>query len=105
MKAKERRRVLLGSPIRQKPEILDHFLTSLLRLEQDHLDVCYFFIDDNNDELSSAQLSQFMRETNHVVIHSAQNDDYDYIRNETTHSKNNSPATKKPGCCYSIGSI
>lgn len=85
MTAKERRRVLIGSPVRQKPEILDYFLTSLRRLEHDHLDVSYFFIDDNNDELSSAHLSRFMRETNHVVIHNAHSDDYDYIRNETTH--------------------
>lgn len=86
MTTQGRRRVLIGSPVRQKPEILDYFLTSLLRLEQNSLELCYFFIDDNNDELSSARLSRFMKEVNRVVIHSAHTpDDHEYIRDETTH--------------------
>ena len=81
---KERIRVLIGSPIRQKPEILDRFLTSLLRLEQDPMEITYFFIDDNQEEQSSVLLSEFIRKANHVIIHNIHRQD-DYIRNETTH--------------------
>lgn len=81
---KERIRVLIGSPIRQKPEILDRFLTSLLRLEQDPMEITYFFIDDNQEEQSSVLLSEFIRKANHVIFHNIHRQD-DYIRNETTH--------------------
>ncbi|KOP67515.1 glycosyl transferase [Bacillus sp. FJAT-18019] len=84
MRNKIRSRVLIGSPIRQKPEILDYFLTSLLRLEKDGLDVSYFFIDDNNDEASSTQLNLLMKEGISIVIRNAHQQDI-YFRNETTH--------------------
>lgn len=53
-------RVLIASPVRQKPAILKEFLAGLTRLELDGLDCEYFFADDNDDPESSAALNEFM---------------------------------------------
>jgi len=46
-------KVLLGSPIRQKTEIWQHFLQSIRQLNSgDLLEVDYFFVDDNIGENS-----------------------------------------------------
>ncbi len=42
-------RVLLASPIKQKKNILNEFLSSLEKLHQSGLELDYAFIDDNND--------------------------------------------------------
>jgi len=39
-------RVLIASPIRQKPNILKEFLQSLSELDHGDLQVDYFFVDD-----------------------------------------------------------
>ncbi|MEW5550217.1 hypothetical protein ABGT24_15895 [Peribacillus frigoritolerans] len=46
-------RVLVGSPIYQKPHILQKFLLSLKRLDAEGKELAYFFIHDNEDERSS----------------------------------------------------
>ncbi len=55
----KKHRILLGSPVRQNPAILKEFLSSLERLEQSAYTLDYFFVDDNLNEESSLQLSQF----------------------------------------------
>ncbi|WP_227872212.1 glycosyltransferase [Paenibacillus albus] len=52
------RRILIGSPIRQKPEILTLFLQSLERLRHATWQADYVFIDDNEDA-ASVLLTQF----------------------------------------------
>jgi glycosyltransferase involved in cell wall biosynthesis len=52
-------RILIASPIRQKPAILKEFLGSLAGLKDDGLDIEFAFIDDNDDKHSSELLQQF----------------------------------------------
>ncbi|NLT95451.1 MAG: glycosyltransferase [Clostridia bacterium] len=52
-------KVLIGSPIRQKPKILAEFLNSLERLEKDNIHVDFLFIDDNELFESSELLKDF----------------------------------------------
>lgn len=79
-------KLLVGSPIRQKPPILREFLLSLDELERDNLEVDFMFVDDNLDEQSSRMLADFAQSNGRTVIIKQQvtsNEDYD--RNEHTH--------------------
>lgn len=80
----DKTRVLIGSPVHQKPAILREFLISLHRLRQEHMEFGYLFIDDNRDERASEMLRDFAKVVDHVtVLTSGQGDEY--FRNETTH--------------------
>ncbi|WP_339221708.1 glycosyltransferase family 2 protein [Paenibacillus sp. FSL H8-0332] len=79
-----RTRVLLGSPIHQKPAILEQFLNSLLRLNLKDIDLDFYLIDDNPDEAASQLLQQFARNGRSVFLQSSGYHD-DYIRDEHTH--------------------
>lgn len=61
-------RVLLGSPIYQKPKILSAFLASLSSLSEDTFEVDFVFIDDNIDSESSNLLKQFKAEEENAII-------------------------------------
>lgn len=63
-----KKRVLVGSPIYQKPEILAAFLASLKKLKSDTFSIDYMFVDDNVDENSSKLLADFEREESEVYI-------------------------------------
>ncbi|MBY7738394.1 glycosyltransferase family 2 protein [Paenibacillus polymyxa] len=82
-----KKRVLVGSPIRQNPTILKEFLESLKRLEQETIELSYLFIDDNDNSLSSQILSEFSETTANVIVHKNNSEDC-YIRNEISHSWN-----------------
>lgn len=77
-------RVLLGSPIRQKAEILSNFLLSIRELSLNTVDVDYYFIDDNIEEDSSRLLACFAIETPNTFLTKVQ-DNRPYICNESTH--------------------
>ncbi|WDZ59346.1 glycosyltransferase family 2 protein [Paenibacillus polymyxa] len=83
----KKKRVLVGSPIRQNPSILKEFLESLRELEQETIELSYLFIDDNEDPASSQLLSEFSESTANVMIHKNNSKDH-YIRNEISHSWN-----------------
>lgn len=57
-----KKRVLIASPIRQKPNILKEFLQSLQELDHGDLQVDYFFIDDNEASRSWYYLQDFQRD-------------------------------------------
>lgn len=80
----EKKRVLIGSPIHQKPEILTEFISSLLRLKQERVELGYMFIDDNEDAQSSGILQHMMTITDGVIIERTGRQDT-YVRNEVTH--------------------
>lgn len=61
------KRVLIGSPIHQKPKILEEFLLSLKQLKRDTSYVDYLFIDDNELKESSELLDSFLEEDNERV--------------------------------------
>jgi hypothetical protein len=77
------KRVLIGTPVRQDPEVLLLYLLSLNDLYKEGLDVAYYFIDDNDIEESRMLLRQFAND------HTAKIDTFDvndhYIKNEQTH--------------------
>lgn len=55
-------RVLIGTPIRQKAEILSNYIWSIKRLSLDSIDVDYYLIDDNLEEDSSQLIASFIEE-------------------------------------------
>lgn len=77
-------RVLIGSPIHQKPNVLREFLNSLLRLNIEQIELDFHLIDDNDDEESSLLLQEFKSKGEHIFIQSSGFNDA-YIRNDTTH--------------------
>ncbi|MFB9330814.1 glycosyltransferase [Paenibacillus aurantiacus] len=80
-------RVLIGSPVHQKPAILREFLSSLRRLSDASIEFSYYFIDDNQDTQSSAMLRDFACEVPRVTIHRTVRQ-HEYIRDEDTHCWN-----------------
>ena len=70
-------RVLVGSPICQKPEILRQFLKSLNNLEKQHIDINYLFVDDNENEESSNMLKEFSSNMENAQVYKSDyNDKY-----------------------------
>ncbi|MEL4024102.1 CDP-glycerol glycerophosphotransferase family protein [Lysinibacillus endophyticus] len=91
-----RKKVIIGSPIHQKPNILKHFLNSLSRLNIDNIDLHYVFIDDNDIKESSDLLNHFSEtEMNVNVLESGRKDSY--IRDNQTHHWNNNLIWKVAG--------
>ena len=82
-------RVLIGSPVHQKPQILSEFLQSLLELNKKDIAVDYYFIDDNNIQESSDLLSEFAMKENKVLIHKSQIKEEYVCDNNTHHWKEN----------------
>lgn len=81
-------KILVGSPIRQKPAILQEFLDSLEELDQQNYILNFFFIDDNTDEESRFLLENFeARHPRECLIQRAENIDtsVEFICNELTH--------------------
>lgn len=61
-------KILIGSPVRQKPGILQEFLQSLTALERHDLQVDYLFVDDNQIQQSSDILKAFRPQRCQVKI-------------------------------------
>lgn len=64
-------KILIGSPIYQKPIILELFLHCLSRLQLADYEVHYHFIDDNRDAQSRHILHTFQQNNRNVLIESA----------------------------------
>lgn len=79
-----KKRVLVGSPVYQKPKILDAFLMSLKNLSRDTISIDYMFVDDNIDESSSKLLADFARDESSVIIIRGK-DQGVYLCNEESH--------------------
>ena len=77
-------RVLIGTPIRQKAEILSNYLWSIKRLNSDAIDVDFYFIDDNLEEESRQLIARFTAENHNTFLVKAR-DDKPYFCNESTH--------------------
>lgn len=79
-------KVLIGSPIRQTPAILEQFLLSLTGLTKSSTTVDYIFVDDNVDPLSSVMLNDFSEANGRsVIIRPAIQTNEEYKRSEFTH--------------------
>ncbi len=76
-------KVLVGSPIHQKPMILKEFLQSLKEVSTENLELDYFFVDDNEIQESSDLLINFSDIMGNVFIHKAEKKDKYYCDNNT----------------------
>ncbi|MCR8842780.1 glycosyltransferase [Paenibacillus sp. SC116] len=77
-------RILIGSPIHQKPQILTEFLQSLLQLNDQKIEFHYYFIDDNIDPKSQELLIEFQQKKEHSRI-TRSDEQKHYECNDTTH--------------------
>lgn len=77
-------KILLGSPIRQRPEILAAFLESLLTLDLKGIHLDYCFVDDNDDPRSTAMLGAF-RPEGRVYQSRGDGPPTEYLRDTVTH--------------------
>ncbi len=80
-------KVLIGSPIRQKPAILEEFLLSLNELKKEICECDYAFIDDNENPESTEILLNFSeKHAGHCLIQKNTTlISEPYICNEVTH--------------------
>lgn len=61
-------KILIGSPVNQKPAVLTEFLRSLSELDVSGMAVDFAFVDDNQTSASSALLAEFRREGSQVFV-------------------------------------
>lgn len=61
-----KKRILVGSPVHQKPEILKEFLSSLEHLNRTGISIDYMFVDDNIDKCSTNLLHDFSPDNSFV---------------------------------------
>lgn len=82
-------RVLVGSPVYQKPEILELFLASLKKLSDNSISIDYMFVDDNENEKSSQMLAEFERENSTTTVINGDKQDV-YLCTDESHKWNDS---------------
>ena len=80
----DKKKVLVGSPVYQKLEILEAFLESLKNLSRATISIDYMFVDDNIDKNSSKLLAEFAREESKVMVIQGKKKDI-YVCNDDTH--------------------
>ena len=80
-------KVLIGTTVRQQPDILEEYLKSLKCLYRKNIICDYFFIDDNVDIKSKGLLKSFRENIteNNVYVIESDSSNIDYIKNENTH--------------------
>jgi GT2 family glycosyltransferase len=77
--------VLIGSPVCQKPAILEKFLLSLNRLDREGLSLDFYFVDDNQIQESSEKLRAFEPGDSAVIISMGANNTLNYMTSDFTH--------------------
>lgn len=87
------RKILIGSPIRQKPKVLEQFLLGLEVADNGIFDISYFFVDDNTSPESTVLLNNFAQKNIDVIIKKGnelfdENKDNDYICDAVSHHWN-----------------
>lgn len=75
-------KVLIGSYIHDKKEILEKFLKSILNLDKEDLILDYYFIDDYNDAITSQLLKDFKIHHNNTTIFDVALGENSYICND-----------------------
>ena len=78
-------RILIGSPVRQKSNILREFLLSLADLDHTGFETDFMFIDNNDNEISSLMLDGFCPMNSNVFI-SKEPPGETYLCNDLTHN-------------------
>lgn len=80
-------KVLIGSPIHQKPNILKEFLISLKELNSYGLELGFYFIDDNEIKESSEILEKISLEDKNIIVEKSRFNDI-YQCNSDSHNWN-----------------
>lgn len=78
-------KILIGSCIRQKQEILNQFLNSIAGLDIEGLQVSYYFIDDNDQLASKRMLHEFYQKNSNVIVYETNDTKQSYICDDNTH--------------------
>lgn len=74
-----KKKVLIGTLVRQKPAILKEYLESIAQLTQDTISIDYAFVEDNIMEESTEMLIEFQKEhTNCEILHYQFQDDPEF---------------------------
>lgn len=82
-------RILIGSPVKQKSNILKEFLLGLEEAEKGQNQVAYYFVDDNTEEASSELLKVFAEKNDVIIKRGAELFDVDApYENHIWHSAN-----------------
>lgn len=82
----QKKRILVGSPIRQKPAILNEFLESLNRQNQNTYTLDYYFIDDNVIDESKQLIKNFGKGKNCTIDEiKLETGDESYVCDENNH--------------------
>ena len=85
----EMKRILVGSPVRQKHQILEQFLLGLEEVDKTGFALSYYFVDDNVDPGSSAMLEAFAKKHDALIKKGSELTDLDsfskYVSDEITH--------------------
>jgi hypothetical protein len=81
-------KVLIGSPIRQKPNILKEFFISLKNLKHEGIIVDFILIDDNTIQESTALIKSFNIEGSKIYLFNTSEAIGEYICNEESHNWN-----------------
>lgn len=68
-KKEKKEKIVIGSPIHQKPNILKEFLISLQEMNTEEFEVSYIFVDDNENDESRKILEEFSDKFKNVVIY------------------------------------
>lgn len=89
----KKQRVLIGSPIRQKPAILKEFLNSLKVLDKTDLVVDFMFVEDNEQVESKEILANFKCQKSKIIIINGAKVGK-YVRDETDHHWTSTLVTK-----------
>lgn len=85
-----KKRVLIGSPIHQKPLILSEFINSISQLKQENITIDYCLYDDNISEDSKTILQEFKKAHEQKVYLYISDKKDNYICHEQTHLWNES---------------
>ncbi|UHA72581.1 glycosyltransferase family 2 protein [Paenibacillus sp. 481] len=80
-------RVLIGSPIKQQPDILQAFLQSLELIKQTSFEADFIFVDDNDHVTSAHDLVAFQNRNPkwNINVWPSEQPNLTYHRTETTH--------------------
>ena len=78
------RKILIGAPVRQEPDILREFLRSLSELDRTGLEVAFAFVDDNIDAESKDLLRAFAR-LEPTTLLAGEDLEADYVKDEFGH--------------------
>jgi glycosyltransferase involved in cell wall biosynthesis len=75
--------VLIGTTVKQDPDILSAYLDSLRDLQTNDVSISYCFVDDNDNPESSSLLYKFAKEQTTAILPSEGTDPY--LKDEHTH--------------------